>query len=59
MLPFCSMMHFASGVFAWGFCLGVSADFFKYAAKLPSLCYKNAVFSKKFHLTERAAVKFA
>ena len=26
-------MHVAFGVFAWGFCLGVSADFFKYAAK--------------------------
>ena len=28
------MMHVASGVFAGGICLGISADFFKYAAKL-------------------------
>ena len=27
MLLFCSTMPFASGVFAWGICLGVSADF--------------------------------
>ena len=27
-------MHVAFGVFAWGICLGVSADFFKYAAEL-------------------------
>ena len=32
--PICSMMPVASGVFAWGICLGVSADFFKYAANL-------------------------
>ena len=26
-------MQIAFGVFAWGICLGISADFFKYAAK--------------------------
>jgi len=26
-------MHVAFGVFAGGLCLGISADFFKYAAK--------------------------
>ena len=56
---FCSTMHFASGVFAGGICLGVSADFFKYAAKLSSLCYLNPRFSEKSQLTEQAAVKIA
>jgi len=56
---FCSTMHFASGVFAWGICLDISADFFAYAAKLHSLWQETAVFSENSHLIERAAVKIA
>ena len=44
MLLFRSMMHFASG---------------RVRRKTVSLCPQTAVFSEKYHLTERAAVEIA
>ena len=41
---FCTTMHFASG---------------RVRRKTVSLCYQNAVFTEKFHLTEPTTVKVA